>query len=206
MSASLSTKPQEVDRFDMNGNGCDGFRLSGVSAGDTWRSKYSRRLASLGRRKFVPGREPHPMLHQPLAQVLEACSTAQKQRIQRIAQPMDVRVEFLDDGEIAARVGAGAHGTDALHEELVQVRGEDRQELEPLEQRHALVDGFRQDPAVEFEPAEVPVEPGLLQHPRAQLRVHFDDSPPAPVPAGESGGNRQLGYRIYRRRYRIVAV
>ncbi len=164
------------------------------------------RLVALGWRKLVPRRQLHAMPHQALAQLGEALGAAQQQRIQRIAQPMDVRVEFLDDGEVAAGIGAGAHGTDALHEELVEVRSEDRQELEPLEQRHALVDGFRQDPAVEFEPAEVPVEPGLLQHPCAQLRVHFDDSPPAPMPAGESGGNRRLGYRIYRCRYRIVAV
>ncbi len=125
------------------------------------------------------------MFHQPLAQLLEASGPAQEQRIQRIAQAMDVRVEFLDDCAIAARVGTGAHGTDAFHEELVEVRGEDREELEPLEQRHALVDGFGQHPAVEFEPAEVPVEPRLLQHPCSQLRIHLDESPPAPVPAGD---------------------
>ncbi len=161
----------------MNGNGCDGLRLSGVSAGRYVALEILARLVALGRRELVPGREPDPMPHQPMAQVLEACGTAQEQRIKRVAQPMDVRVEFLDDGQIAARVGAGAHGTDALHEELVQVRGEDCQELEAFEQRHALIDGFRQDPAVELEPAEIPVEPGLLQHPCTQLRAHFADSP-----------------------------
>ena len=148
-----------------------------MSAGETWRSKYS--LASLhwAGESSSQAASLTPCRTSALAQLGETPGAAQQQRIQRIAQPMDVRVEFLDDGEITARVGTGAHGTDALHEELVEVRGEDRQELEPFEQRHALVDGFRQDPAVEFEPAEVPVEPGLLQHPCAQLRVHFDDSP-----------------------------
>jgi hypothetical protein len=146
------------------------------------------------------------MPDQPVAQFVEACSTAQEQRIQCGTQPMDVGVEFLDDGDVAARVGAGAHGAHTLHEELVEVRGEDRQELEPLEQRHAFVDGFREDPAVELEPAEVPVVPGLLQHPCSQFRVHLDWSPPAPRPAGESGGNERLAYRIHCRRYRIVAV
>jgi len=38
-SGSRSTKPQEVERFDMNGSGSEGSRLRGVSAGETCRSK-----------------------------------------------------------------------------------------------------------------------------------------------------------------------
>ena len=34
---------------------------------------------------------------------------------------------------------------DADHEELVEVRGDDREELEPLEQRHGVVEGLLED-------------------------------------------------------------
>ncbi len=52
---------------------------------------------------------------------------------------------------------------DALHEELIQVGGKDREELEPLEQRRAVVERLAQDTPVELEPAQVPVEPRLAQ-------------------------------------------
>jgi hypothetical protein len=47
-----------------------------------------------------------------------------------------------------------------LHEELVQVRREDREELDPLEQRRALVERLLQHAPVELEPAEIAVDPG----------------------------------------------
>jgi hypothetical protein len=144
------------------------------------------------------------MPHQALTQLGKALGAALQQRIQGFAQAVDVRVEFLDDGDVAARVGARAHCADALHEELVEIRGEDRQELEPFEQRHALVERFRQDPSVELEPAEIPVEPGLFQHSCAQLRVHVVEFPRVPAPAGDPGRIGQIGYRICRGCYRFV--
>ena len=47
---------------------------------------------------------------------------------------------------------------DALHEELVEVRGRDGEELDALEQRRALVLGLVQHAVVEREPRELPVE------------------------------------------------
>ena len=47
---------------------------------------------------------------------------------------------------------------DADHEEFVEVRCEDGQELEPFQQRHARIAAFLQDPTIEFEPAQVAVE------------------------------------------------
>ena len=47
---------------------------------------------------------------------------------------------------------------DALHEELVEVRGRDGEELHALEQRLALVLGLVQHAAVEREPGELAVE------------------------------------------------
>src|SRR5262249_8926120 len=42
----------------------------------------------------------------------------------------------------------------ADHEELVEVRADDRQELDPLEERHRRVFGLLEDPAIELEPRE----------------------------------------------------
>ncbi|MCY4122162.1 MAG: hypothetical protein OXG72_14715, partial [Acidobacteria bacterium] len=44
------------------------------------------------------------------------------------------------------------------HEELVQVGRHDREELDPLEQRMALVLGLQQHPLVELQPAQLPVD------------------------------------------------
>jgi hypothetical protein len=53
------------------------------------------------------------------------------------------------------------------HEELVEVAGEDRGEPDPLEQRHVLVLGELEDPLVEPEPGQLPVEEPV----RRQRRV-----------------------------------
>jgi hypothetical protein len=44
------------------------------------------------------------------------------------------------------------------HEELIEVRAEDCQKLQPLEQWHLGVLGLLQHPAIELEPAQLPVE------------------------------------------------
>jgi hypothetical protein len=53
------------------------------------------------------------------------------------------------------------------HVELVQVRGVDRQELHPLEQRDALVLGQLQHALVELEPGELAV---VVELPRREIR------------------------------------
>ena len=61
---------------------------------------------------------------------------------------------------------------DAHHVELVEVRGEDRQELGALEQRQRRVGGQRQHPGVEVQPAQFPVEVAVLgQRVRRDRRV-----------------------------------
>ena len=47
---------------------------------------------------------------------------------------------------------------DAHHVELVEVAGEDRQELHPLQQRQRLVLGQLQHPGVEVQPGQLPVQ------------------------------------------------
>jgi hypothetical protein len=74
-----------------------------------------------------------------------------------------VGVELVDAGRVAAGVGPRAHGTDALHVELVEVRREDGEELEPLEQRRAVVERRAEHAAIELEPAQVAIDPRLAE-------------------------------------------
>jgi hypothetical protein len=60
-----------------------------------------------------------------------------------------------------------------LHEELVEVRREDGEELEALQQGSAVVESLGQDAAVELQPAEVAVQVGLL--PGGAVRRRLDD-------------------------------
>jgi hypothetical protein len=49
----------------------------------------------------------------------------------------------------------------SLHEELVQIRGEDSQKLHSLKKRRALVESFGENSLVKFEPAQVAIDPNL---------------------------------------------
>ena len=59
----------------------------------------------------------------------------------------------------------------ALHEELVEVGRENREELDPFEQRRPLIECLGEHAAVEFEPAEVPVEPDRRELSRTNSRL-----------------------------------
>ncbi len=64
-----------------------------------------------------------------------------------------IRRNFLDlAGELRLQP------RDPHHEELVQVAGEDRQELQALEQRHSLVARFRDHARVELEPGKLAID------------------------------------------------
>ena len=76
--------------------------------------------------------------------------------------------QLLARRQAVGRADRQAHLVAALearhphHVELVEVRGEDRQELGALEQRQRRVGGQRQHPRVEVEPAQFPVEVAIL--------------------------------------------
>jgi hypothetical protein len=57
-------------------------------------------------------------------------------------------------------LGLAAQHTHSLHEELVEVRGEDREKLQPFEQGRARVLRLVQDAAIELQPSQIRVGPG----------------------------------------------
>jgi hypothetical protein len=138
------------------------------------------RLGTLRVVEFLPAGEPHAAGGQRRSQLLVALGLLLEHGEQHRAQPLHVRVEVLDAGRAPAGVGARAHGADALHVELVEVRGEDGQEFEPLEQRRALVERLAQHAAIELQPAQVAVEPRLAQQRLpARLTVHAHGCTPS---------------------------
>ena len=78
------------------------------------------------------------------------------------------------DGDLQAHVGATLQPGDAHHVELVEVAGEDREELHPLEQRLPLVLGEREHALVERQPGQLavaePVRPAGRRRCRARRR------------------------------------
>ena len=52
----------------------------------------------------------------------------------------------------------------AHHEELVEVRADDRKELDPLEQRYGRILGLFEDPAIELEPRQLAVDERVAVH------------------------------------------
>ena len=65
----------------------------------------------------------------------------------------------LGDERPAPRLGGLAQDRHPFHEELVEVRREDREKLGAFEQRRAIVESFGEHPPVEFDPAQVPIDP-----------------------------------------------
>ncbi len=83
---------------------------------------------------------------------------------QRLGRGHPVGPELADlAGELLLEPG------DAHHEELVEVRSDDGEELEALEQRNRLVFGLGEDAPVELEPRELPVQ---VEVRRAEVGLH----------------------------------
>jgi phosphoribosylanthranilate isomerase len=74
------------------------------------------------------------------------------------------RVEAIRADFGAAFVELTPQQRDSHHEELIEVRADDRQELETLEQRHARVLRFFEHAMVELEPRQLTVHVGVVGH------------------------------------------
>ena len=101
------------------------------------------------------------------------------------------RGQAVGAARVDPRLDLVVHAGDADHEELVEVRGEDREELQPLDQRQRLVLGQLEHAVVEVEPGQlaVDVERGVGELGRAPGRVV---------------GVRRLGVSAPRRRLELM--
>ena len=66
---------------------------------------------------------------------------------------------------------------DPHHEKLIEVRAEDRQKLDPLEQRHAFVLGFFKHAAIELEPGQFAIDVSVRIHNLPIRAAHFRKIP-----------------------------
>ena len=75
-------------------------------------------------------------------------------------------MERLEGRELVWAVGrmgdllavSGLEQSDSLHEELVEIRGENRDELQAFEQRGSLIERLCEHPAIELKPRQIPVD------------------------------------------------
>src|SRR5499425_2290798 len=72
--------------------------------------------------------------------------------------------EPVRPGVLIARVDATLELGHPHHEELVQIRAEDGEELHPLEQRHARILRFLEHAAIELEPRQLTIDECLWSH------------------------------------------
>src|SRR5262249_38486194 len=90
----------------------------------------------------------------------------------KLGQARALLLEQTDDGiaqtlqessltPVAAPLVLDAEGGDALHEELVEIRCEDRQVFQTLEERGAGILRLRENAAIELQPAEVAIDPQI---------------------------------------------
>ncbi len=129
-------------------------------------------------------------------------------RLDLVSVDLGLHVEQLvgderDLLEDLARLEArrGAHGDargdpslepgDADHEELVEVRGEDREVAAPLEEGDRLVGGELEHPLVELQPRDLAVEEAVGRHPVLLDGRGPDDADEPPV--GRPCGGRAVG-------------
>ena len=161
LTGSSSRNAHEVERFETNGNGCAASRLSGVSTGEISRVEDAPtpppRCASVSSSqptRWIPCSASRGRSTSAVAgRLLRRASTT---IISRIAQQL-LAALLRGEARVVRRRPDQRH---PLHEELVQVRREDREELHALEQRRPLVERLLQHAPVELEPAHVAVDPG----------------------------------------------
>ncbi len=152
---SSSSTASESDRFEMYGNGWPLSTASGVSTGKTVSSNVplerGLRLVvelahaqqpnalALERRQQLVVEQAH-LLRQRRAQLLRDRREVFGRRAAVLGAAHDLRLDLLLDRG------------DANHEELVEIRSVDRDELQPLEQRIARVERLLEHAIVELQP------------------------------------------------------
>ena len=116
--------------------------------------------SDLGRIEVDPAQDLHVLIGQCR---LDLCGVAPGMPTHQLRGTVGDPGELLTRGEPVraldgkASLEAAQQSGDAHHVELVEIAGEDGEELGPLQQRHPLVVGQGQDPGVEVEPGQLPV-------------------------------------------------
>ena len=161
----------------MYGNGCEGSTASGVRTGKTWARKYSA-----SRERSAVSSSSQCRIRMPWPASAGSMSSCQQRRVpgdELAGAPRDLG-QRLPGGAPVAGTDAQAHVPPALqpghpdHVELVQVAGEDGEELRPLQQRDPAVLGLGQHPGVELQPGQLAAgEPvvGQVRRRRVLVRV-----------------------------------
>ncbi len=134
---------------------------SGLSTGSTSRSKYcSSHLSSFGRPLFAVEQADALRAQRGQQHVVQAAVLIRNELLRALVD----RFELFGNGERIGRHGPGAELLQLLEagdpdlEELVEVARRDGQELQPLEQRDALVQRLREHPLVELQQGQLTVD------------------------------------------------
>ena len=161
-AGSRSQTARLSDRFEMYGNGCPGSTASGVRTGKTRSTKVAVELRARVLRELVPAQDADAGARQARLEVAgEVPRVAHGQRVGPLGDEPQLRrgVQPVGREERRARPSSCRRRRgDADLVELVEVAGEDRGELHPLEQGQLGVLGQRQHPLVEVEPRQLAVQ------------------------------------------------
>jgi hypothetical protein len=150
----VSEAIKHSDRLPRCGNGWPGSMASGVTMGRTVRWKCSSRNVSCAGVSSAGLSTTDSLGGQHRLELIEEAPVL---LVAQAARPLRDRGQGLGRGE-AVRAGRPSPARCALepgyadHEELVEVRADDREEFHPLEERHRRIFGLLEDPAIELEP------------------------------------------------------
>ena len=114
--------------------------------------------------QLVPVHDPDAVVLQPRGDVLEEALRLPLHQVLRAAgDQLDLLADGQPVGGADGQAGAlpALEAGDADHEELIEVAGEDREELDPLQQGQGLVLGQFEYPGVEVQPGQFPVQEAI---------------------------------------------
>ena len=158
---------RQRERLARCGNGCPGSMASGVTHGEQRAPEVLVEEAALVRVQVFGPQDPDAFGGEQRLDLVEEAPVlradqlvdALRDRGQRFA-----RREPIRSRRRLARSRVPLEPGHADHEELVQVRAEDGEELDALEQRHRGVLGFLEHPAIELEPGQLAVDVRAGRH------------------------------------------
>ena len=140
-----------------------GSMASGVSTGKISRRNSSRRCLRSSSVRSLGAADDDALSLQGRQHLVDAgtryCSaTSSRTRLARSCRAARGRHPVGPGADRDAGLHLLLQAADADHEELVEVRAEDGEELEPFQQRHGRVLRLFQDAAVELQPAQLAVD------------------------------------------------